>query len=225
VFFRRAVAGLSLTLIATAGLTAVAGTPAGAVAPSPAWTASTGKVLYASPTIADINGDGIKDVVVGDQTGTVSVLSGSNGANVAGWPQQVHVRAGSGATTAVESSPTVADLDKDGHPEIIVGAGSLNVQSQPGGVEIFNSNGSLRWQFESQDLYNIWTGGGPDDLDDTHGASVAVGDVNGDGFPDVVAPGHIQYTDPRGGYASGVTGTAGGGPAYPARYSAAAKVA
>ena len=81
-----------------------------------------------------------------------------------------------GQTVAVESSPTVADLDNNGRKEIIVGAGSIDIGGQQGGVVAFNANGSVRWRIRTQ------TVAGQNGVVSTP----AVGDVNGDGFPDVV---------------------------------------
>ncbi len=63
------------------------------------------------------------------------MLDGRNGSDLRGWPRPVQVNPGQ--TVAVESSPTVADLDGDGRKEIIVGAGSLEVHDQQGGVVVF----------------------------------------------------------------------------------------
>jgi hypothetical protein len=102
------------------------------------------------------------------------VLSGATGLDLPGWPQRVQVSPGQ--TVAVESTPTVADLDNNGRKEIIVGAGSIDIGGQQGGVVAFNANGSVRWRIRTQ------TVAGQNGVVSTP----AVGDVNGDGFPDVV---------------------------------------
>ena len=81
-----------------------------------------------------------------------------------------------GSTAAVESSPTVADLDNNGKMEIIVGAGSIDVPNQQGGIVAFNANGSVRFRIQTMTL------AGQNGVVGTP----AVGDVNGDGFPDIV---------------------------------------
>jgi hypothetical protein len=149
---------------------------------------ATGSAHLSSPVIADVNGDGVPDVVSADLSGWLHVLDGRTGQELAGWPQPVQPRPG--WTTAVDSSPTVADLDNNGHKEIIIGAGSLSVcaasGNQPGGVVAFNANGTVRWRHESMDIYNACTGGPPDGFGDGVVSTPAVGDVNGDGFPEVV---------------------------------------
>ncbi len=139
-----------------------------------AWSTSLGPTHLSSPVVADVNGDGHADVVTSDLSGTLHVLDGRNGRDLPGWPQPIQIVPGQ--TVASESSPTVADLDRNGHMEIVVGAGSLNVTGQQGGVEAFNANGSVRWRIRTQ------TAAGQNGVV----GSPAVGDVSGDGYPDVV---------------------------------------
>jgi len=179
---RRARLGCAaVALVTLAGVLAAgfgAAENAGATGPpalaNPAWSKVIGPTHLSSPTIADVNGDGVPDVVTADLSGMLHVLNGRTGQDLPGWPQPVQPRAGS--TAAVESTPAVADLDRDGKPEIIVGAGSLEVAGQQGGVVAFNANGTVRFRIATATVagQNAVVG------------TPAVGDVNGDGFPDVV---------------------------------------
>ena len=142
--------------------------------PGASWTKALGPTHLSSPVIADVNGDGYLDVVTADLSGMLHVLDGRTGRDLPGWPQPVQVVPGQ--TVAVESSPTVADLDNNGRKEIIVGAGTIDISGQQGGVVAFNANGSVRWRIRTG------TVAGESGVVGTP----AVGDVNGDGFPDVV---------------------------------------
>src|SRR5205823_1206956 len=132
----------------------VMSTPAGAAGPPKfsgvAWSKPIGPTHLSSPVIADVNGDGHLDVVTADLSGVLHVVDGRNGHELPGWPQLVQPRAGS--TAAVESSPTVADLDRNGHKQIIVGAGSVDVGNQQGGVVAFNANGSVRFRLQTMTI-------------------------------------------------------------------------
>ena len=173
----RALSGLLAAALAFAiPMTGVA--PAAAAGPpkfgGASWTQALGPTHLSSPVIADVNGDGHPDVVTADLSGMLHVLDGRTGRDLPGWPQPVQVIPGQ--TVAVESSPTVADLDNDGRREIIVGSGTIDIPGQQGGAVAFNANGSVRWRIRTLRI------AGENGVVGTP----AVGDVNGDSFPDVV---------------------------------------
>jgi len=142
--------------------------------PAASWNRGIGPTHLSSPVIADVNRDGHLDIVTADLSGWLHVLDGRNGRDLRGWPQPVQVNPGQ--TVAVESSPTVADLGRNGHEVIIVGAGSIDVPGQQGGVVAFNANGTVKWRIKTM------TVAGESGVVGTP----AVGDVNGDHSPDVV---------------------------------------
>jgi hypothetical protein len=84
----------------------------------PPWTAASrfsplaGDATRASAVVADINGDGWNDVVVGDEDGSLAALGGASGAMLPGFP----------ITMAAEASGTAAlcDCDGDGLSEIVL---------------------------------------------------------------------------------------------------------
>jgi len=171
------------------------------VPPGPAESSSAvlpGFSRSSSPTVADIDGDGVDDVVIGHQDGWVRVYrSGDAGSLLWERPAIPHVPPAcrpQGTPTAIEASPTVADLDDDGANEIIVAMGSTHVRDQNGGLVVFNRDGSVRWTWGgNRDKANTWDALLADDgWCEGVFSTPAVGDVDGDGRPEIVFGGWDQ---------------------------------
>ena len=72
-----------------------------------------------SPVVADINGDGFNDIIIGDENSTLSAFSGANGTMLPGFPIVL------GAQLA--GAPAVCDCDGDGKTEIVAAGWDKNV--------------------------------------------------------------------------------------------------
>lgn len=127
---------------------------------------------FAGATVADLFGNGKKEVVTGFPDGSVWVLDALTGATLPGWPKYTG--------GAMHSNPTVADLGNDGHQEVIA-------TSEAGWIYVWNGDGSTYpgWPRATQPpAANVQPGlfGG-----------VAVGDLYGDGNKELVAAAWDQH--------------------------------
>ena len=149
------------------------------------WSASDTNCHLSSPTIADINGDGRKDIVAATNNGHIvavnhqgSVLWNTDVAGAFG------VAAGS---QEIASSPAVGDVDGDGRMEVVVGVGTTRTSTcTQGGVIMLNHHGQTEagWPQLADDWEIAPTG-----CRDSVFSSPALGDLDNDGDLEVVAGG------------------------------------
>ncbi len=95
----------------------------------PGWPQQTAKsTSVSSPALADLDGDGKQDIVIGSEDGRLYAWRYS-GQALSGWPSQPF-------SYYVWSSPTVADYDGDGQLEVLVSHGwSVYALNRTGQVE------------------------------------------------------------------------------------------
>lgn len=170
------------------GLVAIAGaraaSPQANQLPNFPVTLQGDRIGFGSPTIADITGDGKPEIIVGGKDGVLHAVTREgrilwqfrtdDALNAAGPAKR--------STTTIRSVPAVGDLDGDGKVEIVVGVGDVESLHENGGVVVLRNDGTLfpGWpQFTVDQL-------GPDGYTDGVVASPAIGDVTGDGKPEVV---------------------------------------
>jgi outer membrane protein assembly factor BamB len=84
------------------------------------WSASRPAVVRATPAAADVDGDGASEVVVADYADRVVCLALLTGEPR--WEVKLpRLRVAEMATRGIVASPAIADVDADGHAEVIVG--------------------------------------------------------------------------------------------------------
>lgn len=128
-----------------------------------------------SVAIADVNGDGHPDLVVANlcentdcNNGSVSVLLGNGDGTF-----QAPLSFSSGENAWAVA---VADVNGDGKPDLVVGTCSFGSEfCNVGSVGVLLGNGDGTFQTVA-----TYRSGG------SYSASVVIGDLNGDGFPDLV---------------------------------------
>jgi uncharacterized Fe-S cluster protein YjdI len=137
---------------------------------------SSGGSAALSVTVADVNGDGIPDLIVANEcvssndctTGNVGILLGVGDGT---FRLPVNYPAGYGSY-----SVAIADFNGDGFPDLAVANQCVSVNScNNGAVTILLNNGNGTFQAGT-----TYSSGGQGAV------SVAIKDLNGDGFPDVV---------------------------------------
>jgi hypothetical protein len=144
----------------------------------------TGGPSASSVAIADLNGDGKPDVVfagsIVGRAGVVGVLLG-NGDGTFQTPLSYSTGAG-GANYSV----AIADLNGDGHPDVVVASECLTSgcsESRSGGVSVLLGNGDGTFQPPA----NYGSGG-------WEATSIAIADLNGDRYPDLVVSNLCQLS-------------------------------
>ncbi|MFZ5851603.1 MAG: FG-GAP-like repeat-containing protein [Actinomycetota bacterium] len=126
--------------------------------------------IQASPTLVDLDGDGVQDVLTANTAGVVAAYAFTGGSTrTVFW----RLDCAAGRQCGVFGTPVAADLDGDGHPEIISSSWDHYLYAYRLGPGV---NGSI-------------LPGWPVFMYDTSWSSPAVGDINGDGSPEVVVGG------------------------------------
>ncbi len=162
----------------------------------------------APPRTADMDGDGVRDIVYADGDGYVHVLHG-DGTYVTGWPKPVNLypaldpnnannhllstafdtgemHADYRSSVAI-AAPAVADLEDDGDPEIVV-------VNHDGFVHVFDSAGNAKAGFPVELNRALTT-----DIHEYHNvdsgiiASPVVEDMDGDGDYEIIVGGMDGY--------------------------------
>jgi hypothetical protein len=133
--------------------------------------------VFSSPAIGNLDGLGGNEVVFGSFDFRIYVVR-SDGSDLPGWPRKLR--------DSIWSSPALFDLEGNGKLEIIIGVDE-HLEGPPfntpngGALYVFRPDGSILPGF-------------PKFIDQTMMSSPAVGDIDGDGRPEIVVGGGVFYT-------------------------------
>lgn len=192
-----ALVGLLGLAVGVAGVVAAAA-PATAAVPgvTQKWTVTgAGASHHASPTIADVNGDGVDDIIQAGRAGYVYVKDGYSGNNLPGWPQALW---GAGPAQSrpspSDSAVSVADIDNDGQNELVASfVTDCSIPQVNGGVIAFERNGAVKWKFQPRNRFDFCGGASDGGRPEGVVSTPALGDINGDGVKDAVFGGWDHY--------------------------------
>ena len=144
------------------------------------------KITFASPVLADLDGDKYQEIILGTSDGRINVVKPNDADGTLLWSFDVTSAMNavayrtSGAT--VRGGVTVADLDADGTMEIIVPVGEVHGANQNGGIVVLSHTGQLESGWP-QLTYPFGA------LDYSAGIAKppAVADLDGDGDLEIIA--------------------------------------
>lgn len=129
---------------------------------------TTNKV-ESSLAIADVNLDGVPDIISVDYFGKIDVWDSQTGSELPGWPVSMPIGA------FVSASPVVANLNDDPYPEIMIASWNKKIYA-------FNHDGTELIVHADQTHKGEFAV-----ISNSFYASPSVGDVDGDGKPEIVA--------------------------------------
>ena len=141
--------------------------------------------VISSPAVGDLDGDGTAEIVVATMDGELWVVE-HDGAVRSGWPftmDESLIRGISNGDNAWDhgffSSPALGDLDSDGDLEIVIGG-------MDGRVYAFHDDGTFSAGFPLELRTEYEEAGGLVSKGERIISSPAVGDIDGDGHPEIV---------------------------------------
>ncbi len=142
--------------------------------------------VFATPAIGDVDGDGHNEVVWGGFDYQLYVVNGATGADKAGWPKFMR--------DTIWSSPALHDIDGDGKLDIVVGV-DAHAEGPPYNTPAGGCLHVLRFD-STQSCSNpsdpVTCGpptevpGFPRCVDQVITSSPAIGDIDGDGKPEII---------------------------------------
>jgi hypothetical protein len=138
------------------------------------WRATNGQRVWPGVAVADLTGDGTLEVIAGRGGDQLTVYNAAGGTV---WTRNPF---GGGEVRTL----AVADLENDGQLEIVVGRASSGGNNQ---LSVYEPDGSVRPGWPARRTGEPGFGAG------MYNENVTVGDLNGDGFREIIGPTDTHY--------------------------------
>ncbi|MBX3191549.1 MAG: VCBS repeat-containing protein [Labilithrix sp.] len=155
------------------------------------------ETILAAPAIGDLDGDGKADIVFATWAGTVYAINGQ-GQDLPGWPKRMPLvpscpldtskpkpptcmDAQHGLARGTYAAPVLADMNKDGRPEIVI-------TGFDGNIWVYKVDGTVLDGFPVSLASKAAVTKGPSRIM----ATPTVADLNGDGVPEIISGSNEQ---------------------------------
>ena len=137
--------------------------------PRAGWPKSTGGGVKAAPAVADLDGDGVREIFAGATNGYLYGWR-ADGAVLPGFP--IRPSLNPSVTYRILATPAIGDIDGDGSPDIVT-------PLSDGRLYAYNADGSAKWNAGIGDVLDVFSS-------QALNSSPVIADIDGDGTREIL---------------------------------------